>query len=240
VIQEPQQEVPVTSRRIYIPKVILFISPVGIDQNEDSRLHQRKPRRRRRRKEKRDIHELRAHGKLADFLDPLHFGARFCVLTHLLLFQHSHPMHICRHTATSTKENPETTDACFIHVMKPSREKEAKKTKRKNTPSQTTKKKRETRPGRKLTEMRKKLVRKAGFIYHGITPIPQNRHNFHTHFLLLLVPLLRRRRITRPFTPRHLHLHHIHISKSRLPLPLVLDTVSHRQTDRQTEKQTPP
>ncbi len=115
MIQEPQQEVPVTSRRIYIPKVILFISPVGIDQNEDSRLHQRKPRRRRRRKEKRDIHELRAHGKLADFLDPSHFGARFCVLTHLLLFQHSHPMHICRHTATSTRENPETTDACSIH-----------------------------------------------------------------------------------------------------------------------------
>jgi hypothetical protein len=62
-----------------------------------------------------NIHELRAHGKLADFLDPLHFVARFCVLTHLLLFQHSHPMHICRHTATSTRENPETTDAYFIH-----------------------------------------------------------------------------------------------------------------------------
>jgi hypothetical protein len=88
--------------------------------------------------------------------------------------------------------------------------------------------------------VRKKLVCKAGFIYHWITPIPQNRHDFHTHFLLLLVPLLRRRRITRPFTPRHLHLHYIHISKSRFPLPLVLDTVSHRQTDRQTEKQTPP
>ncbi len=116
VIQEPQQEVPVTSRRIYIPKVILFISPVGIDQNEDSRLHQSKPRRRfEEEREKGDIHELHAHGKLADFLDPLHFAARFCVLTHLLLFQHSHPMHTCRHTATSTRQNPETTDACFIH-----------------------------------------------------------------------------------------------------------------------------
>jgi hypothetical protein len=66
-------------------------------------------------RKKGNIHELRAHGKLADFLDPLHFGARFCVLTHLLLFQHSHPMHICRHTATSTRENPETTGACFIY-----------------------------------------------------------------------------------------------------------------------------
>jgi hypothetical protein len=44
---------------------------------------------------------LRAHGKLADSLDPLHFGARTCGLTHLLLFVRLHPTHICRRAYNS-------------------------------------------------------------------------------------------------------------------------------------------
>jgi len=70
--------------------------------------------------------------------------------------------------------------------------------------------KREPRPGRKLIEMHKKLVRETRLVRHRIPPLLQHCHHLRAHFLLLLLPLQRGRRITGPLTPRHLRHIHLH------------------------------